>query len=69
MTKHIRHKPEILFFAYRTDRFGFCSNIPRSTDEFRVRIAHLIAPQPADANLIDQHPAGQAMVNDSSAIG
>lgn len=69
MPEHIRHEPEVLFFADRTTRFGLRADICCSADEFWVSIAHLVAAQSANAHLIDQHAPCEAVVDDAASFG
>jgi hypothetical protein len=69
MPKYVGDKPKIVIFANGANRFGFRSNICRSSNEFRVGITHLITTQSPYAYLVDEHPTSKAMVNNSPTVG
>lgn len=69
MTKNIGHQPEAGFLADRTVRLRLGADIASRPNQLRVGITHLVTTEPAEANLVHEHPPGKAMVDDASPIG
>ena len=69
MAEHIGHQPEPRLLADRTVGLGLRSDIAGRPDQLGVRVTHLVATESAETHLVNQHPAGQTVVDDASAIG
>jgi SAM-dependent methyltransferase len=65
-TEHIGHDTQLLLIADRTDRGRLNTDIASRSQQFRMGIADLLTTQSADADLVDEHPPGQSMIDDAA---
>ena len=68
VAEHISHQPQPRLLTDRAVGLGLRADIAGRADQLRVRITHLIASESAETHLVDQHSAGQSMVDDASTI-
>ncbi len=66
--EHIGHNPQLLLVADRTDRGGLDTDIARRPQQFGMGIADLFTTQSADADLVDEHPPGQSVIDDATPL-
>ncbi len=66
MTEHVGHDSQLVVLADRAIGCRFGADIAGGADQFGVRVAHLGAADTAQSDLVDQHPAGQPMVDDAT---
>ena len=59
---------KLVVFADRAIGGRFRADVAGGADQLGVGIADLGAADPAEPNLVDEHPAGEAMVDDAAAL-
>lgn len=68
MAEYVRDDPQLVFLAHRAIGRGFGPDVLRRPDQLGVGIADLGPADPAETNLVDEHPTGQTMVDDAAAL-
>ncbi len=68
MTEHVRDDLQLRLLADRAVGLGLDADVARSPDQFGVGVAHLVATQATQPDLIDQHPSCQAVIHDPAPL-
>ncbi len=68
MAEHVGDDAQLVVVADRAVGRGLGADVARRPDQLGVRIADLGTADPAQTNLVDEHPTGQSVVDDAAPL-
>lgn len=69
VAEHIGDDPQLGRFTDRTVGAGLGADVLGGTQQLGVGVTHLGAADPAEPNLVDEHPPGESVVDDAATLG
>ena len=68
MAEHVGHDAELVLLADGAVGGRLGADVARRTDQFGMGIAHLGTTDPTQTDLVDEHPAGQPVIDDAATL-